>query len=572
MSDDTHVPEAAVGASDTKSDIVDTHVTGTTATGVSTGSIEAPTGENDMDTKPDTDADPSDTKPIDTEAEAGATEATATTTEAKTEDFEMTDADKEGGDNTDAVAAVADTANVTSTDAADDTTNAASGIPFDDDPNDPDVDEDALHEDDEDDKLPVPKPKSKESSAAAVDGDDEDGSKPAPPAPRKRGRPPGSKNKATLVRESEMEEDEEALKLTSFSAVGGFGPGGPGGAMRSGSARWAARGRGSRGGTSHLVMVPRDENGNPYPVEDDELLLPEDPAGEVKVNKLGELQGGREYRVRTFTVLGRGRRLYMLSTEPARCMGFRDSYLLFQKHRRLHKVIADEGEKFDLIERDIIPHSYKGRSIGIVTARSVFREFGAKIVLGGKKIVDDYYVQEAVDAGSVEGEIADPDDPFNQGREHSKDHYVAWLGGAGGPGAAAVPVVPVMPPPITHAPPKRRKVVGAQLAPNWMYDHALAASRFNSSLLEERREADPKGFTVEPLTGVRFVPQLTQPSVSEWFKVGRGKKTIVTEEMQFSPVTRTGLQVSFDLNDIDIDENIKEAILDQLEVEGTTNL
>lgn len=485
--------------------------------------------------------------PVDAAPDTKPAEAAAPVIEEKSADTNTTDT------NTDTKPEPSK--DVEMTDAAPD----APAPPVDDDPNDPDVDEDALHEDEEDDKLPKLKPKSKEGSEAAEE--------PTTPAPRKRGRPPGSKNKATLVREIEMEEDEEALKLTAFSAVGGFGPGS--GGVRSGSARWAARGRGSRGGTSHLVMVPRDENGNPYPVEDDELLLPEDPAGEVKVNKQGELQGGREYRVRTFTVLGRGRRLYMLSTEPARCMGFRDSYLLFQKHRRLHKVIADEGEKFDLIERDIIPHSYKGRSIGIVTARSVFREFGAKIVLGGKKIVDDYYVQEAVDAGSTEGEIADPDDPFNHGRDHSKDLYVAWLGGAGG--GAAVPTVPIVPPPITHAPAKRRKMPGAQqLSPQWMYDHALAASRFNSSLLDERREGDDKGFIVEPLTGVRFVPQLTQPQVSEWFKVGLGKKTVVTEEMQFSPVTRTGLQVSFDLNDIDIDESVKEAILDQLEVEGTT--
>lgn len=425
-----------------------------------------------------------------------------------------------------------------------------------DDPNDPDVDEDAMDEDDDD----VEEKATKEAAASDTKGTP---TSETTPAPRKRGRPPGSKNKATLVRESEIEEAEEALMLTSFSAAGGFGPGNSP-AMRSGSARWAARGRGSRGGTSHLVMVPRDENGNPYPVEDDELLLPEDPAGEVKVNKLGELQGGREYRVRTFTVLGRGKRLYMLSTEPARCMGFRDSYLLFQKHRRLHKVIADDEEKFDLIERELIPHSYKGRSIGIVTARSVFREFGAKIVLGGKKVKDDYYVQEAIDAGSVEGEVADPDDPFNQGLKHSKNMYVAWLGGA--------PAPPPPPPVIINkpiaAPSKRRKM--PVIDSNWMLEHALAASRYNSALVEQRKETP---YFVDPLTGVNFVPALSQPTIAEWFKVSRAparasKRTVVSEEMQFSPVTRTGLQVPFDLNDIDFDETTKEAILDQLEVEG----
>jgi len=33
--------------------------------------------------------------------------------------------------------------------------------------------------------------------------------------------------------------------------------------------------------------------------------------------------------------------LYMLSTEPARCIGFRDSYLFFQKHKLLYKIIID---------------------------------------------------------------------------------------------------------------------------------------------------------------------------------------------------------------------------------------
>ena len=100
--------------------------------------------------------------------------------------------------------------------------------------------------------------------------------------------------------------------------------------------------------------------------------LPEDIEGEEKVDKNGHLKGGRDYRVRVFTVMNRGKRLYMLSTEPARCCGFRDSYLFFTKHLQLHKVIVDEDEKRDLIDRDIIPHSYKGRSIGVVTARSVF--------------------------------------------------------------------------------------------------------------------------------------------------------------------------------------------------------
>lgn len=89
-------------------------------------------------------------------------------------------------------------------------------------------------------------------------------------------------------------------------------------------------------------------------VRDDEVELPEDPEGEKKVDKNGNLKGNREYRVRTFLIEGKGERLYMLSTEPARCIGFRDSYLFFQKHPQRFKIILEEDAKKDLIERSLI--------------------------------------------------------------------------------------------------------------------------------------------------------------------------------------------------------------------------
>lgn len=203
-------------------------------------------------------------------------------------------------------------------------------------------------------------------------------------------------------------------------------------------------------------------------IKDDELDLPEDPEGETKVDKFGRLQGDRDYRCRTFTVQGRGDRLYMLSTEPARCVGFRDSYLFFTKHKHLYKIIIDDEEKRDMIERDIIPHSYKGRAIGIVTARSVFREFGALIVVGGRKIVDDYQVQARRAEGVVEGEIADPTDRFVVGEEYNKNQYVAWHGASAvyHSGSPAVPV------PGKVELKKRRVTVTDS---NWQLEHARSA-------------------------------------------------------------------------------------------------
>ncbi|KAF2843101.1 hypothetical protein M501DRAFT_993946 [Patellaria atrata CBS 101060] len=245
--------------------------------------------------------------------------------------------------------------------------------------------------------------------------------------------------------------------------------------------RGRGRGRGGfrgkpRGGPSFVTRVPIDKEGNTMEVIDDEVALAEDPEGEQKVDKLGNLLGGREYRVRVFTILGRGQRKYMLSTEPARCTGFRDSYLFFTKHLQLYKIIIDDVEKRDLIDREIIPHSYKGRAIGVVTARSVFREFGAKIIVGGKRVIDDYYTAKARES-YVEGELADPHDRLPApGEPYNKNQYVAWHG------ASAVyhtsgPTVPTANGKII---PGKRKV--AITSANWQIEHARA-SRFVENFL-----------------------------------------------------------------------------------------
>jgi chromatin structure-remodeling complex protein RSC7 len=208
-------------------------------------------------------------------------------------------------------------------------------------------------------------------------------------------------------------------------------------------------------------------------VVDDEALVDDDPDGNEKVDSVGNLQGGRDYRVRTFTIVGRGERLYMLSTEPARCCGFRDSYLFFTKHPKLYKVLVSEDEKKDLIDRDILPNSYKGRNIGVVTARSVFREFGARIIVGGRRVIDDYKVAQAKANGEVEGELADPDDRIPDNKEdYNRNRYVAWFGASevyrSGVGQGGGAVHPGKPGPVG----KRRNNLSVT---NWQFMHAREA-------------------------------------------------------------------------------------------------
>jgi len=249
---------------------------------------------------------------------------------------------------------------------------------------------------------------------------------------------------------------------------------GDGTPRRRGRGGW--RGRGGRKGQQPPTKLQQaiDKEGTVADIVDDECVLPEDPEGETKVDKLGNLGGGRDYRCRTFTVKGRGDRLYMLSTEPARCVGFRDSYLFFTKHQRLYKIIVNDEEKLDMIERDIIPHSYKGRSIGLVTARSVFREFGARMIVGGKRIIDDYDVAQSRAEGVVEGEIADPTDEIIPGQPYDKNRYVAWHGAS----AVYHQSAPTIQVPTGKPEVKKRRVNVNDT--NWMYEHAKDARQVES--------------------------------------------------------------------------------------------
>ncbi|KAK0656344.1 chromatin remodelling complex Rsc7/Swp82 subunit-domain-containing protein [Cercophora newfieldiana] len=131
-----------------------------------------------------------------------------------------------------------------------------------------------------------------------------------------------------------------------------------------------------------------------------------DEAGEKKVMPNGQLLGGREYRCRTFHVPHRKDKLFMLATECARVLGYRDSYLLFNKNRSLFKIIANQEEKDDLVNQEILPFSYRSRQIAIVTARSMFRQFGSRVIVNGRRVRDDYWETKARKQGFTEADPA----------------------------------------------------------------------------------------------------------------------------------------------------------------------
>ena len=96
----------------------------------------------------------------------------------------------------------------------------------------------------------------------------------------------------------------------------------------------------------------------------------------------------------------------MLATECARILHYRDSYLLFNKNRSLYKIIASQKEKDDLIAQEILPYAYRSRQIAIVSARSMFRQFGARMILNGRRVRDDYWEAKARKQGFSEDDVA----------------------------------------------------------------------------------------------------------------------------------------------------------------------
>lgn len=162
----------------------------------------------------------------------------------------------------------------------------------------------------------------------------------------------------------------------------------------------------------------------------DEYLPREiDEAGEKKVMPNGQLTGNREYRCRTFLVPNRGDKLFMLATECARVLGYRDSYLLFNKNRSLFKIIASQVEKDDLVNQEILPFSYRSRQIAIVTARSMFRQFGSRVIVNGRRVRDDYWETKARKQGFTEADPAGEKRPgASKAREAEANHSTSILG------------------------------------------------------------------------------------------------------------------------------------------------
>ncbi|SCU89808.1 LANO_0D06502g1_1 [Lachancea nothofagi CBS 11611] len=362
------------------------------------------------------------------------------------------------------------------------------------------------------------------------------------PTQPRRGRPPKRKNIVNVV--------ETALPIIDSSKANSDGNGGNNNGFK----------------RPHLSF-PVDESGNPLPVINDEYALPDDPEGDTKINRDGDLLGGRQFLVRSFTVASRGERKYMLSTEPARAVGFRDSYLFFQYHPNLYKLTISQEERDDLIHRGVIPYSYRTRTITLVTARGVFKEFGAKIIVEGKNITDDYYVGRLREEGRVvEGTYA-REPTSNLRGMGAKGFKVSSLGV--NPSKNAVEFFDRRNHNITP---------GSNISStNWLYQHAAACSRFNSDLFYDRERVlliEHQGLR-DPYTNTLHLPQSTQSTqvlryVKDSSNVPENNGVVYETLIEDKDLTRRCIgikDVPLDIFEDVVDDDIKLAILEQQQFE-----
>ncbi|KAI8990249.1 chromatin remodelling complex Rsc7/Swp82 subunit-domain-containing protein [Pilobolus umbonatus] len=217
-----------------------------------------------------------------------------------------------------------------------------------------------------------------------------------------------------------------------------------------------------------------------------------DESGETKVDKYGRLLGGREYRVPTFQLPTRDETLFMFSKDPAALLGFRDSFVFLKKNVKLIKVHINNVEKGFLVDARLLRSTFRTREISVVTARSVFKQFGHRIVKRGRKGRDDYYYTEELDDGED---------------DQSEEEYTAKET------AEKLPVTSTWIPPPTftsgmgnlrHIPSTNDHAINDI---NWMHHAAVSTRQFNSSLYAYRR-ANPINYDL--LTNVYQIPENKQ--------------------------------------------------------------
>jgi hypothetical protein len=210
----------------------------------------------------------------------------------------------------------------------------------------------------------------------------------------------------------------------------------------------------------------------------------------------------------------------MLAMEPTKALGYRDSYLFFHKHPSLERVRITDDEKKILVDMGMLVTWFKNRDVAVVTARSVFKCFGHKIIKRGRRIKDDYYEAERPERFSLANEsrshrkqsekAAAIEDEKNEVEveDHSRKSLIGKTARSEGYSSSV---------PLSNE--------------TWMHHAALAARGFNAQL-HERRAAKPTFYDIH--SNINQVPSSFQPKACH-FEFTPAKEDTTEPTFEFKP-------------------------------------
>ncbi|CUS22774.1 LAQU0S06e05710g1_1 [Lachancea quebecensis] len=125
-----------------------------------------------------------------------------------------------------------------------------------------------------------------------------------------------------------------------------------------------------------------------------------DQQGEAKIDRKGNLLGSRNFLFPTFTLPSRPHAVYVLVKDLIKCLESSLSPKEFlQQNAQLYGVEAGPEEFKFLKESRLCSGDEINDDASFVTTKSVFMLFGARVVVGGTRLVDDYWEQITKEQG-----------------------------------------------------------------------------------------------------------------------------------------------------------------------------